>query len=123
MRYTIPRFAEFKRVCVEFLNLEKPVQIRTKEAGRRIFDFEKGAAAAGYRFNRGKHEIEAHRTSGRGNIKTLLAHEFVHAWQEEHDPKGSDHGLRFQEKAEQLKAVLKSKGFVIGRIYIKELDL
>lgn len=59
---------------------------------------------------------------GERNIETLIAHELVHAWQEETGAEDT-HGDSFVQMAGQLQDYLLAAGHNIGPIYDPETDL
>ena len=57
------------------------------------------------------------------NLETLIAHEFIHAWQAEYKPNSAVHGKVFQRKAEYLYDALMGAGIEnISPLYIKSVD-
>lgn len=57
------------------------------------------------------------------SFETLLAHEFVHAWQAEYKPNSAVHGKVFQNTARELQDYLIGSGFEnIGDLYLKGVD-
>lgn len=120
MPYKIQNLAAFKRACAEFLSLREKVSVRSRKHRVKFFPDAEGVYY--YRENRG-HLVEVLQNAS--NVKTIIAHEYVHAWQQENgmglDKKA--HGLRFQEKAAELKAYLVVKGYAIGPIFRAGVDL
>lgn len=57
------------------------------------------------------------------NIETLVAHEFIHAWQFENNiHSGKHHCKKFVKMANRLEAHLKLLGYPIENTYIKAVD-
>jgi hypothetical protein len=56
------------------------------------------------------------------HLNTVVAHEFVHAWQMENGKRKELHGKHFQRKALELQGYLKLCGYDIGAIYRKGID-
>lgn len=56
------------------------------------------------------------------DLNTIVAHEFVHAWQTENKIKGRTHGKQFQKMALRLQVSLLAKGFNIKDIYRPDID-
>ena len=110
--------------CVEWLGLEKPYTIKLNSKGKR-------SASAEYRasYNRGGELVSHQITIYLGNqdtdsrdIETLIAHELIHAFQEE---KGiiEIHGQDFIDVAGLLSMYLETAGIYVGNIYIKGTDV
>ena len=120
MPYKIPNLAAFKRACAEFLNLREKLSVRSRKHRVKFFPDAEGVYY--YRENRG-HLVEVLQNAS--NVKTIIAHECVHAWQQENGMglAKKAHGLRFQEKAAELRAYLVAKGYAIGPIFREGADL
>ena len=110
--------------CVEWLGLEKPYTIKLNSKGKK-------SASAEYRasYNRGDILVSHQVTIYLGNqdtdsrdIETLIAHELIHAYQEEHGWT-EIHGDDFADIAEMLTFTLRAAGFNIGQIYIAGVDV
>lgn len=59
-------------------------------------------------------------------VRELIAHEFVHAWQEEngHAADNPCHNETFRYLAKSLRMYLKGAGYAnLGKFYLKELDI
>lgn len=56
-------------------------------------------------------------------MESIIAHEFVHAWQAEYRPNSAVHGRVFQNKAKELEDYLVSKGFAVSALYMKGIDV
>lgn len=120
MAYKILNLTAFKRDCAQFLKLREKVSVRSRKHRVKFFPDAEGVYY--YREDRG-HLVEVLQNAS--NVKTIIAHEYVHAWQQENGM-GLDkvaHGLRFQEKAAELRAYLVAKGYAIGSIFRKGVDL
>jgi len=111
-------------LTVEYLGLEKPYTIKLNSKGKK-------SASAEYRasYNRGGELVSHQITIYLGNqdtdtrdIETLIAHELVHAFQEE---KGiiEIHGQDFIDVAGLLSMYLETAGMYIGQIYIAGVDV
>jgi hypothetical protein len=110
--------------CVEYLDLKWPWEIKIKHSKG------KGNLAEYtcwyYKSGKRKHIItvwfEAVNQDTR-NLESIIAHEFIHAWQEE---RGyiEIHGPEFQRMATKLESFLFMRNFhEVDRIYIREVDL
>lgn len=111
--------------CVAYLEIQRPIDIRFVTRLKY-----KGWHAYHTTLNKGdkilKHVIKvslAATFDSRRDVDTVIAHEFVHAWQAEYAPKSAMHGKVFAEKAFELRARLITDGFDIGEdIYDAEID-
>ena len=110
--------------CVEWLALEKPYTIKLNSKGKK-------SASAEYRasYNRGGELVSHQITIYLGNqdtdsrdIETLIAHELIHAYQEEHGWT-EIHGDDFADIAEMLAFTLEAAGIYVGNIYIAGVDV
>ena len=110
--------------CVEWLGLEKPYTIKLNSKGKK-------SASAEYRasYNRGGELVSHQITIYLGNqpedtrdIETLIAHELIHAFQEEHNII-EIHGDDFIDVAGLLSMYLETAGMYIGQIYIAGVDV
>ena len=111
-------------LTVEYLGLEKPYTIKLNSKGKK-------SASAEYRasYNRGGKLVSHQITIYLGNqledtrdIETLIAHELVHAFQEEHNII-EIHGDDFIDVAGLLVMYLETAGIYIGQIYIEGTDV
>jgi len=111
-------------LTVEYLGLEKPYTIKLNSKGKR-------SASAEYRasYNRGGELVSHQITIYLGNqaadsrdIETLIAHELVHAFQEEHNII-EIHGDDFIDVAGLLSMYLQTAGIYVGNIYIEGTDV
>jgi len=100
----------------EYLGLKKPVYVTLTTRKHKVND-------AWYQPRYGDSgKLQSHRikvylnTDTDRDIKSLIAHELIHAWQEENKI-GGVHGKKFARKARAM-----SRRFVIPRIYRPELD-
>jgi hypothetical protein len=109
---------------VEYLGLEKPYTIKLNSKGKK-------SASAEYRasYNRGGELVSHQITIYLGNqdtdtrdIETLIAHELIHAYQEEHNI-DEIHGDDFASIAGLLGNYLRACGLDIGQIYIEGTDI
>jgi Zn-dependent peptidase ImmA (M78 family) len=111
-------------LTVEYLGLEKPYTIKLNSKGKK-------SASAEYRaiYNRGDILVSHQITIYLGNqdtdsrdIETLIAHELVHAFQEEHNIE-EIHGDDFIDVAGLLSMYLETAGIYVGNIYIEGTDV
>ena len=110
-------------LTVEYLGLEKPYTIKLNSKGKK-------SASAEYRasYNRGGELVSHQITIYLGNqpqdtrdIETLIAHELIHAFQEEHNII-EIHGDDFIDVAGLLSMYLETAGIYVGNIYIEGTD-
>lgn len=111
-------------LTVEYLGLEKPYTIKLNSKGKK-------SASAEYRasYNRGGELVSHQITIYLGNqdtdsrdIETLIAHELIHAYQEEHNIT-EIHGDDFIDVAGLLSMYLETAGIYVGNIYIAGTDV
>ena len=111
-------------LTVEYLGLEKPYIIKLNSKGKK-------SASAEYRasYNRGGDLVSHQITIYLGNqpqdtrdIETLVAHELIHAFQEEHNII-EIHGDDFIDVAGLLSTYLETAGIYVGNIYIEGTDV
>lgn len=111
-------------LTVEYLGLEKPYTIKLNSKGKK-------SASAEYRasYNRGGELVSHQITIYLGNqpedtrdIETLIAHELIHAFQEEHNII-EIHGDDFIDVAGLLSMYLETAGIYVGNIYIAGVDV
>ena len=111
-------------LTVEYLGLEKPYTIKLNSKGKK-------SASAEYRasYNRGDELVSHQITIYLGNqphdsrdIETLIAHELIHAYQEEHNIE-EIHGDDFADIARLLSMYLETAGIYVGNIYIADVDV
>jgi hypothetical protein len=101
---------------IKFLGLTKPVVVRVKTRANKHYD---GFYIARYSDRTGKlleHRITIHVTKNARAFDTLLAHELIHAWQEE-NKKTEIHGKHFKRLAKAM-----GEHFGIDEIYLKGVD-
>lgn len=111
--------------CIAYLEIKRPVDIRFVTRLKY-----KDWHACHTTLNKGdkilKHVIKvslAATFGSRRDADTVIAHEFVHAWQAEYAPKSAMHGKVFADKAFELRAKLIEDGFDIAEdIYDAEVD-
>lgn len=101
--------------CIEILGITKPVDIRLKTRLPRKY---KDTRAIHYTWieDNGdilRHVIQVAMIEDDRNLETIIAHEFIHAWQAEYKPKDRVHGKGFQNVALTLLGYLVSKGYNI----------
>lgn len=111
--------------CIEILELKRPVDIRFVSRIRN-----KNWCAYHYAEIKNekvikhviKYSLETSRDTDR-DMQTIIAHEMVHAWQAEYYPHSATHGVRFRDKAFDLRDNLLNEGFDIhDDIYCAETD-
>ena len=111
-------------LTVEYLGLEKPYTIKLNSKGKK-------SASAEYiaKYNRGGELVSHQITIYLGNqphdsrdIETLIAHELIHAYQEEHNIT-EIHGDDFADIARLLEYYLQAAGINISGIYIAGVDV
>jgi len=101
---------------IEYLKLEKPVTIKIVTKPYKLADAE-------YRPRYNKHgELKSHNIwiylcDNHREFNTLLAHELIHAWQEENS-KTEIHGKYFRKYAKKME-----KDFNLKEIYIPDIDV
>ena len=111
-------------LTVEYLGLFKPYTIKLNSRGKK-------SASAEYRasYSRGgtlvSHQITIYldnQPQDSRDIETLIAHELIHAYQEE---KGITeiHGQDFIDVAGLLTMYLQTAGIYVGNIYIEGVDV
>ena len=109
----------------EYLDIKKPIRIEIKN---RIY---KNSAGVHWvdRLDNGKIKchiikVSLNQISEDRNMNTVIAHEFVHAWQAEHKPfKKIAHNNTFQNKAKDFQRYLHRIGFDIQPLYRKGVDV
>ena len=110
---------------IEYLNIQRPWMLKIQpyiKAGYRAEYYSEINAKGKIR----KHVIVVSQddleNDGR-NLDTLIAHEFIHAWQAEYKPYSSIHGKNFQTKAAELEDYLQGAGFEnVKGIYLENID-
>lgn len=102
---------------IKFLGLKKPVNLRIITRKNRWADAE---YEGDYSDITGKligHNITVYFKNNSRDFETLIAHELIHAWQEE-NKKHETHGPAFIKHARKME-----KHFGLNEIYIPEVDL
>jgi hypothetical protein len=115
---------ELFETCRVFLNIEKPIHLDIRP---KIW---KDAAGAHWGMVFPDKKIKNHviKICYNGlcedrSFNTVLAHEFVHAWQMENKPwRKKAHTKTFIDKAKELETFLIGEGFKVKDIYNPELD-
>jgi hypothetical protein len=115
---------ELFETCRVFLNIEKPIHLDIRP---RIW---KGSAGVHWVMLFDNKKIKNHviKISYNGlceerDFNTVLAHEFVHAWQMEHKPwKKNAHNKTFANKAKELETFLIGEGFKVKDIFNPDID-
>lgn len=110
---------------VEYLKLTKPWDIQLKwkikcgNAADYIGVYKKSGKLKNHRIRINCSNLPFDRRS----IDCLIAHEFIHAWQEENNTwHDGIHGAQFQLRAMFLEEYLKSNNIVTGRLYLPDVD-
>jgi hypothetical protein len=101
---------------IKFLGLKKPVVVRVNTRKNKHYD---GLYMSRYSDKTGKlleHRITIHVGDNARPFDTLLAHELIHAWQEENG-KAEFHGKHFRRLAKAM-----GEHFGLEQIYIKGTD-
>jgi hypothetical protein len=102
---------------VEFLKLEKPVEIQIRTKTKKKVD----AYYWGLYSETGElksHLIRVYGLNPERGLQTIIAHELIHAWQEEKGFSDEIHGWKFRVTAEDIEF-----NFGIKNIYLPDLDL
>lgn len=110
-------------LCVQFLGITKPYSIKLVSRKR------KDATAVYVTwFNRKyskivNHDIKVYLgNEDLRDVETLIAHEFIHAWQAEYAPNSKSHGRKFQQKAQELYDFLESHYYYLPDMYLPDTD-
>jgi hypothetical protein len=102
---------------IKFLGLKKPINLRIITKKNRWADAEYEGE---YSDKTGKliaHNITVYFKNNSRDFETLIAHELIHAWQEE-NKKSETHGKYFIKYARKME-----KEFNLSEIYIEGIDL
>jgi hypothetical protein len=109
--------------CRVFLDIKKPIHFEFRE---RIY---KNCAGVHWTNTKGdkiiKHiiKISYNQLNEERNFETVLAHEFVHAWQAEYKPfKKVAHNKTFVNRAKELETFLSIQGFKVKDIFNPDID-
>lgn len=100
----------------EYLRLQKPVEIQIRTKTKKTTE----AAYWGLYNEAGElksHLIRVYGLNPERGLQTLIAHELIHAWQEENGIK-EIHGPNFQYYAERM-----NYWYNIKDVYLKDVDL
>lgn len=110
--------------CIEFLNIKAPVSIRFQtEIMNKKWRAYHISWAIDKKITRHVIRIRVMPDDGR-NCETIIAHEFIHAWQSEYAKRSKVHGIQFQRKAKELREYLVSEGYDIAKdIYDSKYDI
>jgi hypothetical protein len=101
---------------IKFLGIKKPVVVRINTRNNKHFD---GLYIPRYSSKTAKlleHKITIHVGDNARGFDALLAHELIHAWQEEHG-KTEIHGRHFKRLAKAM-----AESFGIEEIYLKGVE-
>ena len=102
---------------ITFLGLKKPVNLRIVTRKNRFADAEYEPEYSGKTGKLKEHKITIFVKDNSRNFDTLLAHELIHAWQEEHK-KTETHGKLFIKYAKKME-----EHFNLTEIYLPDVDL
>ena len=111
-------------ICTEYFELQAPMEFRIKTRTKKSCSA-KYNAMLDCGNNLVSHRITVYLGNLSNDTRTfdeLIAHEFIHAYQQEN---GIDeiHGGDFPHVAQELAKFLHNMGFNVHRIYIPEIDV
>lgn len=101
---------------IEFLGLKTPVIVRVNTRKNKHFDALYMPRYSDRTAKLLEHKITIHVGDNAREFDTLLAHELIHAWQEENG-KAEIHGKHFKRLAKAM-----AEHFEIEEIYLKGVD-
>ena len=102
---------------ITFLGLTKPVVVRVKtRKNKKDYDALYQARYSDKTAKLLEHCITIYTQNASRDFDTLLAHELIHAWQEEHG-KHEIHGKHFKKYAKKM-----TEYFGLQEVYIKDVD-
>lgn len=101
----------------DFLGLRYPVEITIKTRLHKKMDGYHIPVYSDKTGNLRYHKIVIYITNISRPFYTVLAHELIHAWQEENSKRDEFHGKQFQKIASKMCAK-----FALERIYVPECD-
>jgi hypothetical protein len=101
---------------IEFLRLKKPVNLRIVTRKNRFADAEYEGIYSDKNGKLVEHQITIYFKGNVRDFETLVAHELIHAWQEE-NKKSETHGKFFVKYAKKME-----KEFNLKEIYIEGVD-
>jgi hypothetical protein len=111
------------KICVEFLNIKRPYQVVLQTSLKNSDWFAYHTASIDDNGKILKHIIKiTMQDIDKYDLNTIIAHEFIHAWQLENGITGKMHGKRFQNMAEELQDELESYGYILDPIYREDID-
>lgn len=102
---------------IKYLGLKKPVNLRIVTRKNRFADAEYEAEYSDKTGKLKEHQITIYYKNNCRDLDTLIAHELIHAWQEE-NKKTEIHGKYFIKYARKME-----KDFNLKEIYIEGVDL
>ena len=102
---------------IKFLGLKKPVNLRIVTRKNRFADAEYEPEFSDKTGKLKEHKITIFLKDNSRDFETLLAHELIHAWQEEHK-KTETHGKFFIKYAKKME-----EQFNLTEIYLPDVDL
>lgn len=102
---------------IKFLGLKKPVNLRIVTRKNRFADAEYEPEFSDKTGKLKEHKITIFLKDNSRDFETLLAHELIHAWQEE-NKKTETHGEFFIKYAKKME-----KEFSLTEIYLPDVDL
>lgn len=116
---------DFINACKEILKIQNPVEIILRD---KIY---KGYLGVHWTEVKDSGKIKCHvikislkklENDIRG-MQTILAHEFIHAWQAEYKPiKKKAHTPTFKRMSEFLETELAKKGFAVSNTFVPDID-
>jgi hypothetical protein len=101
---------------IKFLGLKKPINLRIITKRNRYYNADYEAEYSDVTGKLIAHNITIYFKDNDRDFETLLAHELIHAWQEE-NKKHETHGPAFIKYAKRME-----KEFNLRDIYIPEID-
>lgn len=110
--------------CIKYLEIKANVEVKFRTKFPRNMKGTRAYHNAWVRNNKViRHVIQLLMIEDARDAETVIAHEFVHAWQDEYAPKSAVHGVKFQVMATRLREYLNENGFNIKEaIYCPEMD-
>lgn len=110
--------------CVKFLDIRRPYRVSIQSSLKNKDWFGYCTAVIDDNGKILRHTIAiTMEDMDKYHLNTILAHEFVHAWQFENNIGGKNHNKRFQSKAAKLQDYLIGAGFDIGELYRPDIDI
>jgi len=111
----------FIEVCIEALGLKRGTTVTVVDADQ-TFDPADEVCEGFCMSSRHRHIIEVV-TKGTRSVRSLIAHELVHAYVEENHPRAEWHGRVFIRMASYLESYLDECGYTLDdEIYLEDAD-